>query len=149
MKRYWDQYYPGGEYDPIARRKGQGGLSGGPVSNSQRAVSGASSAVKRGPAAGASVGGGATRTRTPLGGANTAALQAELTTLKGTVGDLERERDFYYNKLRDIELLVQQACEQTPELEEDVLVKDIQAILYSTEEGFEIPEGQAEDAETF
>jgi RP/EB family microtubule-associated protein len=145
MKRYWDQYYPGGEYDPVARRKGQGGLSGGPAS--QRAASSASTgAAKRAPAA---AGAGAARTRTPLGGANVAALQAELSTLKNTVGDLERERDFYYNKLRDIELLVQQACEQTPELEEDALVKDIQAILYSTEEGFEIPEGQAEDAETF
>ncbi len=65
---------------------------------------------------------------------------------------MERERDFYFSKLRDIELLVQQAVEEDPELEkqEDGLVKQIQNILYSTEEGFEIPEGeQLDDQETF
>ncbi|KAI8208468.1 Microtubule integrity protein mal3, partial [Colletotrichum sp. SAR 10_77] len=77
----------------------------------------------------------------------------ENATLKETVVGLERERDFYFSKLRDIELLVQQAVEEDPELEkqEDGLVKQIQTILYSTEEGFEIPaEGEAaDDQETF
>ncbi|KAF3348001.1 3-oxoadipate enol-lactonase 2 [Verticillium dahliae VDG2] len=76
----------------------------------------------------------------------------ENTTLKETVVGLERERDFYFSKLRDIELLVQQAVDEDPQLEkqEDGLVKQIQAILYSTEEGFEIPaEDQVDDQETF
>lgn len=48
---------------------------------------------------------------------------------------MERERDFYFSKLRDIELLIQQAIEQDPEIEKDEegLIKHIQAILYSTE----------------
>jgi hypothetical protein len=48
---------------------------------------------------------------------------------------LEKERDFYFAKLRDIELLLQNAIEADPELEkeEDTLVKHIQGILYSTE----------------
>lgn len=66
---------------------------------------------------------------------------------------LERERDFYFSKLRDIELLVQDAVQADPSIEEqeDGLVKQIQVILYSTEEGFEIPaEGEeADDQETF
>uniref|UniRef100_L2G7E7 Microtubule-associated protein rp eb family member 1 n=1 Tax=Colletotrichum fructicola (strain Nara gc5) TaxID=1213859 RepID=L2G7E7_COLFN len=86
-------------------------------------------------------------------GPGSAALQQENATLKETVVGLERERDFYFSKLRDIELLVQQAVEEDPELEkqEDGLVKQIQTILYSTEEGFEIPaEGEAaDDQETF
>lgn len=141
MKRYWDQYYPGGEYDAVARRKGQGGITGGPASRPA-----ANTASVRG----ATPAGGA-RTRTPLGGANTAALQAELNQMKGAVEGLEKERDFYYNKLRDIELLVTQAVEENPELEtsEDGLVKSIQQILYSTEEGFEIPEADQDDQETF
>ncbi len=81
------------------------------------------------------------------------ALQQENNTLKETVQGLERERDFYFSKLRDIELLVQQACEEDPEIEkqEDGLIKHIQTILYSTEDGFEIPadaEG-VDDQETF
>jgi RP/EB family microtubule-associated protein len=52
-----------------------------------------------------------------------------------TVQGLERERDFYFSKLRDIELLIQQAMEADPVLEEDEgsLLKQIQTILYSTE----------------
>jgi RP/EB family microtubule-associated protein len=83
------------------------------------------------------------------------------------VQGLERERDFYFSKLRDIELLVQGAMDADPELDtqEDSLLKQIQTILYSTEvwavrvwsvenrltrpqEGFEIPaEAEGEFAE--
>lgn len=144
-KRFWDQYYPGGDYDAVGRRKGAPVTGGGP---GPRAGAG-SGAARRGttPTTGPRV---AARAG---GGAASAALQQENNTLKETVVGLERERDFYFSKLRDIELLVQQAVEEDPELEkqEDGLVKQIQAILYSTEEGFEIPaEGEAlDDQETF
>jgi len=143
-KRFWDQYYPGGEYDAVARRKG-GAL---PAGGAPRAT---------GSAGGTRRVGGTTPTTGPRlakagGGPAAAALQQENNTLKETVVGLERERDFYFSKLRDIELLVQQAVDEDPELEkqEDGLVKLIQNILYSTEDGFEIPEGeQADDQETF
>lgn len=63
------------------------------------------------------------------------ALKQELNTMKETVTGLERERDFYFSKLRDIELLLQQACDDNPELEkeENGLIKQVQTILYSTE----------------
>ena len=91
------------------------------------------------------------------GGVASAALTQENDQLKETVQGLERERDFYFSKLRDIELLIQQAMDENPELEKDdnSLLKSIQEILYSTEEGFEIPEGEGEevpageDLETF
>ena len=145
-KRFWDQYYPGGDYDAVARRK----ASGAP------AVGGAAGPGPRAANTGARRGGTTPTTGPRLaksgGGPATAALQQELSTLKETVVGLERERDFYFSKLRDIELLVQQAVDEDPELEkqEDGLVKQIQNILYSTEEGFEIPEGeQLDDQETF
>ncbi|KAL1861774.1 hypothetical protein VTK73DRAFT_6916 [Phialemonium thermophilum] len=142
-KRFWDQYYPGGDYDAVGRRKGQPLPAGSaPASRS------ASAAPRRV--------GGTTPTTGPrlakAGGPSVAALQQENNTLKETVVGLERERDFYFSKLRDIELLIQQAVEEDPELEkqEDGLIKQIQTILYSTEEGFEIPEGeQVDDQETF
>ncbi|KAI2615231.1 calponin homology domain-containing protein [Hypoxylon sp. NC1633] len=147
-KRFWDQYYPGGDYDALARRKGNAlPSSGGPA---PRATGGAGSAAARR--------GGTTPTTGPRvakagGGAASAALLQENATLKETVVGLERERDFYFSKLRDIELLIQQAVEEDPEIEkqEDGLIKQIQTILYSTEEGFEIPaEGETlDDQETF
>lgn len=147
-KRYWDQYFPGGDYDAVARRKG----SGAPPPASAPAPRTSAGAARRGttPTTGgraAKVGGAV------VGGAGAAALAAENNTLKDTVTGLERERDFYFSKLRDIELLVQQAVEDDPELEkqDDGLIKHIQTILYSTEDGFEIPaetEG-IDDQETF
>ncbi|KAI3320451.1 microtubule associated protein [Xylariaceae sp. AK1471] len=148
-KRFWDQYYPGGDYDAVARRKGSTLPPSGP--GSARAAAGSAGAARRGgttpttgPRLGAKVGGG---------GAASAALLQENATLKETVVGLERERDFYFSKLRDIELLVQQAVDEDPQLEkqEDGLIKAIQAILYSTEEGFEIPaeEEAVDDQETF
>jgi microtubule-associated protein, RP/EB family len=124
-KRYWDQFYPGGEYDAVARRKGSGG--GIPSAGPPRMVTGN---ARRGVGANTA----APRTRTPQGGSS-AALQQENNALRETVASLQRETDFYFRKLRDIELLIQQAIEQDPELdkEDDGLLKQIQAILYSTE----------------
>ena len=130
-KRYWDQYYPGGDYDPIARRKGAptGGMAG---AGSRTANAGAA----RRPTAG-SGGGVAPRSnsRQTGGGAASSVLQQKNAELMETVQGLERERDFYFSKLRDIELLIQQAMEADPSLEEDEgsLMKQIQTILYSTE----------------
>ncbi|KAJ6166816.1 Microtubule integrity protein mal3 [Penicillium chermesinum] len=102
-------------------------------------------------------GAGAARPRVAAsagGGAATAALQQEIATQREAIAGLEKERDFYFAKLRDIELLLQTAIEQDPELDQegDTLVKHIQGILYSTEDGFEIPEaeeGVADELETF
>ena len=130
-KRYWDQYYPGGEYDAISRRKGSGapGPSAAPAP-APRASGGGM--ARRGMSTGNT---GASRTRTPQsGGAASAILQQENGMLKETVAGLEKERDFYFNKLRDIEMLIQQAIEEQPQLDtEDGILKQIQAILYSTE----------------
>ena len=146
-KRYWDQYYPGGDYDALARRKG--GTASLPATGSGPRVT-TSAAGRRG---GTTPSGGPRVARAAGGGAASAALMQENATLKETVVGLERERDFYFSKLRDIELLIQQACEEDPEIEkqEDGLIKQIQTILYSTEEGFEIPaEGEGlDDQETF
>lgn len=70
-----------------------------------------------------------------MGGAASAQLQQENAALKENVAGLEKERDFYFSKLRDIELLVQSAVEEQPELEQDEqgLVPAIQAILYATD----------------
>lgn len=60
-------------------------------------------------------------------------LQKELQEERNTVAALEKERDFYFGKLRDVEVLIQQELERSPESAEYTLVKDMQHVLYSTE----------------
>lgn len=60
-------------------------------------------------------------------------LQKELQEERTTVAALEKERDFYFGKLRDVELLIQQELERSPDSAESPLLKEIQAVLYSTE----------------
>lgn len=144
-KKFWDLNFPDHEYDAVARRKG-GAL---PAGGAKAPVAASTGVARRGGITPSGAGRPAPRTA----GVPSAALQQENATLKETVVGLERERDFYFSKLRDIELLIQQAVEDDPELEkqDDGLIKQIQTILYSTEEGFEIPEeGEAlDDQETF
>lgn len=142
-KRYWDQYFPGHDYDAVGRRKGSGAPA--PAATPRTSTSGAARRPQAAaaPRATPRVAGAAS-----VGGAGSGALRAENDTLKEAIAGLEKERDFYFSKLRDIELLLQTAVDADPELEKDEngLVKNIQAILYSTEEGFEIP-AEVEGAE--
>ena len=143
-KRFWDQYYPGGDYDAIARRKGSGAPPIAPPTTVPASRTANSSAARRG---------GTTPTTAPVAGVRpakwgvgagagaaagvSAAVVQENAQLKETLNGLERERDFYFSKLRDIELLIQTEVEADPaaeaEADEGSLVKKIQAILYSTE----------------
>ncbi|RUS24874.1 hypothetical protein BC938DRAFT_472957 [Jimgerdemannia flammicorona] len=163
LKKYWDQYYPGGAYDAGSRRKGGHGASSstGPA----RASGGTRTMASKKPAAGGTgvrsaasrnTAGASGRLSSSSGNSavldqNSAAviidLNKQLGELKATVDGLEKERDFYFGKLRDIEILVQQQQEAdaSANVEESPVLKEIQNILYSTEEGFEVPpEGEVE-----
>lgn len=100
------------------------------------------------------------------------ALTAQMGEMRVSVEALEKERDFYFGKLREIEIIVAARLEEAEEevSEQDVL-KRIQEILYQTEvsahachrcshitdisgnlqEGFEVPdeEGLVDEEETF
>jgi len=152
-KREYDKTSTGIAYDPVARRKGA------PMEPSTIApVARSSHAATLAP----SRSGG----RTPIGGARStssnasvshelvANLQAQLREVTVNTEGLEKERDFYFTKLRDIEILVQQQLEVLEaEGKDDPVLKEIQKILYSTEDGFEVPEagaeGVPEEEETF
>ncbi|CDS11460.1 hypothetical protein LRAMOSA03723 [Lichtheimia ramosa] len=169
IKRYWDQNFAGGAYDAIGRRKG-GGVGGARSAGSGMRAAGASAGVRRTAAAAGGV--RSTSRTTGRVSANSASagamdnhsqsviieLNKQISELKMTVDGLEKERDFYFGKLRDIEILVQEeldAAEQHPEEHVELpIMKDIQTILYSTEEGFEVPPeddipGGEYDDETF
>ncbi|KAK7442486.1 microtubule integrity protein mal3 [Stygiomarasmius scandens] len=146
-KRFWDQNYGGQVYDAVARRKG---APADPPATIAPISAGGSRATL---AAGGTRAGG----RTPVGGRAGSTqptdsvvvhqLKAQVEELNGHLEGLEKERDFYFEKLREIEILVQEMMEAAPEETQDPTLKKIQTILYSTEEGFEAPAGEAENEE--
>lgn len=163
LKRYWDQNFSGEHYDAEGRRGGVGAAPPplvGAVSVGAARTTAAPARTAARPAATATK--PTTAARRPPAAASTAsrpaavpnatiqALTSQMDEMKMSVDSLEKERDFYFAKLRDIEILVQDRLTQIGEVEEDperveteeeASLKQIQAILYSTEEGFEVPEG--------
>ncbi len=97
-------------------------------------------------------------------------LQSENQEMNGLVEGLETERNFYFNKLREIEIVMQTISDDLGLEDEDnisnaveelknltvsgtsgnhwslySLVKQIQEVLYSTEDGFQVPVPDEED----
>ncbi|UJR15897.1 hypothetical protein I4U23_002820 [Adineta vaga] len=74
-------------------------------------------------------------------------LQQEIESLQdiiqqhgAQIAGLEKERDFYYQKLRDVEVICQEPeCESLPHTQK------ILEILYATEEGFHLPDDNNHD----
>ncbi|EST08132.1 EB1, C-terminal [Kalmanozyma brasiliensis GHG001] len=171
LKRYWDQNFSGEAYDAEGRRGGVGAAPPPLVGSvAVGAARGVAPTARARPAASARPAPAATARRpaaaaapraapAAVPNATIAALTSQMDEMKISVDSLEKERDFYFAKLRDIEILVQERLtllseqfpvpseEEDPEglhvgTEEQESLKQIQAILYSTEEGFEVPEGQ-------
>lgn len=81
-------------------------------------------------------------------------LTAEIDEMKLSVDSLERERDFYFGKLRDVEVILQERLGELIRPTDDggeeladpnnasetETLKQIQGVLYQTEEGFELPD---------
>ncbi|KAI5642999.1 calponin-like domain-containing protein [Phthorimaea operculella] len=63
-------------------------------------------------------------------------LNHQVNELKATVDGLEKERDFYFGKLRDIEVI----CQEMEEQQNGPIIQKILDILYATEDGFAPPE---------
>lgn len=69
-----------------------------------------------------------TRKNAEVAAAAAAAMREDLASLRLEVEKAEREREFYFEKLQDIEFICQR-----PEFENEVLAKCIEKILYLTE----------------
>ena len=121
IKKFWDQNYPGTEYDPEGRRQGQG-VAPPPLHGASTARTAAvpqGGAATRSPARRAPVGATAAparRTAVPAVGTTARvarpaaqqqvvpdetiqALTNQMDEMKVSVDSLERERDFYFNKV--------------------------------------------------
>ncbi|EIN12196.1 hypothetical protein PUNSTDRAFT_96893 [Punctularia strigosozonata HHB-11173 SS5] len=156
IRRFWSENYPGdldnpsSTYDAVGRRRGA-------PADTPATIAPLATTTRTG---GGLTAGAAARTggKTPLGrrpgstqpnqSEAVLALQAQLREMGTHMEGLEKERDFYFAKLRDIEILVQQQLEVLEgQGQDDETLKEIQKILYSTEDGFEVPEGGAVDEE--
>ncbi len=142
LKRYFDLNYNGEPYDAIGRRKGHDlfyiGSGNKPVKKTGTGAGAGASRKKYNPPSST----GATKKFTKPagsavgGGAGSAAQKKKITELEGEVAELkltsdtlEKERDFYFGKLRDIEVLLQAHQDnETPVV--DMVLK----ILYATED---------------
>jgi len=136
LKRFHDIKNNGQPYDAIGRRKGQdlfyilggGKVAAGGVSAGPTAVHKAPS--KMGPAAVKHVSAAKPVGAKPMGGKDDVGkLQAEIHDMRMNMDTVEKERDFYFGKLRDIELLLQANESKKTPLTETVL-----KILYASEE---------------
>merc|ERR1719402_1316740 len=150
FKKFFDANYGGQEYDALAMRGGEqvgtggtkmGGArpgAGRPAVTSMPKRASAPSAASRPAPRGAT---GARATNGTSGGTSAAAqaqiedLNNQMVEMKLTVEGLEKERDFYFGKLRDVEVL----CQDNESAGGD-LVRKILDILYQTEDGFAVPD---------
>jgi len=63
-------------------------------------------------------------------------LASQLAETKLNLEGLEKERDFYFGKLRDIEIF----CQEQDGVESNPMLQKVLEILYATEDGFAAPE---------
>ncbi|KAJ3365794.1 hypothetical protein GGF32_008192 [Allomyces javanicus] len=157
VKKFWDTYFPGHYYDAAGRRAGAPGATGGAAA---AAPVSAPSAAKPAPAARAAAAGAHRTTSTPSlargpgapsgapraapGGGVAAALaqaqqqvaelSAQAEEAQNALDAMGKERDFFYGKLRQVEVMLQGMQEQG---QEHVPIKDVLAVLYAADDGFE------------
>jgi len=151
-KKFFDANYSGYEYNALEARGGAQlglGRSGGKIPSNIAGPKRTTNGIK--PTS--SSGGG----RTPLKplnnrdtGKNTEKiddLTLQVEELKMSIDGLEKERDFYFAKLRDIEVLVQEFADSEEDTTGDkALAQRLLDILYATEDGFAVPaDGAAEE----
>eukprot|EP00111_Clytia_hemisphaerica_P023667 TCONS_00069759-protein len=142
FKKFFDANYAGQEYDALAIRGGLQPIADGkkPAAAGSRSMA-APSKSRAAPPKRTAAPKAAPVSKAPSSKGSGVSQQemdtvtAELSEMKTSVDGLEKERDFYFGKLRDIEVLCQEEGAVGTPLSEKVL-----AILYATEDGFAPPE---------
>ncbi|ESN98551.1 hypothetical protein HELRODRAFT_84431 [Helobdella robusta] len=166
FKKFFDANYELNQYDPVAARGGEamGGIGNQIVpprkSNNMAATSSSSSShtssrpkpsgrstIKMAPTTPAK-----SNLKNSQGDVNhkLEGITSQLQEMKLTIDSLEKERDFYFGKLRQIEMLCQEVVgggggQQLQHPHDEQMVQQILDILYETEEGFAPPEANLEN----
>ncbi|KAM7262950.1 hypothetical protein ACFE04_000633 [Oxalis oulophora] len=141
MKAYCDSVNAGSlhSYNPVERREASKGgkeaskkSSHGQSNKSSTAASKSQSshhAARRHDVSSTNTHNQAVKVSKPPSPSTVSPYDEQITELKLSVDSLEKERDFYFSKLRDIEIL----C-QSPEIENLPIVRGIKKILYAAED---------------
>lgn len=161
FKKFFDANYDGREYNAAESRGGVnlgnsalGGSSNSGVSLSRPAPARSGISAKptartapMRPSPKSGIGSGL-RPRVSAGSNGSAAdhrqiqeLEGRMSEMKVTVNSLERERDFYYGKLREIEVL----CQADTDEDRSQFTEKVLDILYATEDGFAVPDENPDD----
>ncbi|ELK33855.1 Microtubule-associated protein RP/EB family member 1 [Myotis davidii] len=158
FKKFFDASYDGKDYDPVAARQGQETVVApslvAPAMNKLKKPLSSSNAAPQRPiathrtTATPQAGPGVVPKNPGVGNGDdeAAELMQQVNVLKLTVKDLEEERDFYFVKLRNVELI----CQENEGGNNPVLQRIVD-ILYATDEGFAIPDegGPQEEQEEY
>ncbi|MBZ3869462.1 Microtubule-associated protein RP/EB family member 1 [Sciurus carolinensis] len=154
FKKFFDANYDGEDYDPVAARQGQetAGTRSlvAPALNKQKKPLRSSNAAPQKPistrrtTAAPKAAPAVVRKNPDVGNGDNKVkeLMQQVIILKHTMEGLEKERDFYFEKLRNIELI----CQENEE-ENDPILQRIVDILYATDQGFVIPDEGAPQEE--
>ncbi|XP_048413344.1 microtubule-associated protein RP/EB family member 1-like isoform X2 [Stegostoma tigrinum] len=156
FRRFFDANYDGKPYDPVAARQGQEtgpapGASGLVFNKPKKTLSTLSAAsgpdrkdkaVRSSSAAAAAPDKSNNNNMAGNGDAHVAELAEQVRALKSDLLELEKERDFYFGKLRNIEMI----CQENQQ-EDNGLVQLVEKVLYSVEDGFNPREAAIEQPE--
>jgi len=148
FKKLFDANYDGEPYDALGAR---GGIQVGSQKQIQPRTSSRPAVSKPSTRPGVSRPSSTQSKRTPASQQNDDAiadLETQISEMRITVESLEKERDFYYGKLRQIEMLCQEKEEEMGELDDSPtaqLISTVLEVLYAKEEGFEAPDEDEEE----
>lgn len=147
MKKFWDANSRGDVYNASERYVTTPNSADASGAVSTSSSSGPRTSAARAPMASRAPGsvgrpsgiGGQARAPSAQSAAQIQQLTAQVLEMQTQCEGLEKERDFYFAKLRSIELIVGDRInlEHIEPEERDTLAK-IQEVLYQTEEGFEV-----------
>ncbi|KAG5676929.1 hypothetical protein PVAND_006726 [Polypedilum vanderplanki] len=169
FKKFFDANYDGREYDAILAREGlpmgvgsgagssvasksiggNNGIAKKPVATAmprRPALTKAAAPTKPAPApANRSLNASSKTGSNNVSNQQVEELSNQLMDMRLNLEGLEKERDFYFSKLRDIEIL----CQEAEEAETTPIIQKILDILYATEDGFAVPDLENEVEEEY